>query len=112
MLIHSFSAYSALFSNQQITSAAMKALGIQDEETWICWPWRQMTEWKGSQELEKTLEPSLEGLLLRMEMEYRNPLNSWEDVMNEEWMRECKLTIAKRSNDFFLCESASWIGID
>ena len=55
MLIHSFSAYSALFSNQQITSAAMKALGIQDEEAWICWPWRQMTEWKGSQELEKTL---------------------------------------------------------
>ena len=54
----------------------MKALGIQDEEAWICWPWRQMTEWKGSKELEKSLDPSLEGLLLRMEMEYRNPLNS------------------------------------
>ena len=67
MLIHRFSAYSALFSNQQITSAAMKALGIQDEEAWICWPWRQMTEWKGSKELEKTLEPSLEGLHARMQ---------------------------------------------
>ena len=105
VLIHRFSAYSALFSNQKITSAAMKALGIQDEEVWICWPWRQMTEWKGSKELEKTLEPSLEGLLLRMEMEYRNPLNSWEDVMNEQWMRECRLTIAKQCNNFFLCES-------
>ena len=89
----------------------MKALGIQDEEAWICWPWRQMTEWKGSKELEKTLEPSLEGLLLRMEMEYRNPLNSLKDVMDEQWMQECKLTIAKRSNDLFLCESEASDGL-
>ena len=32
MLIHRFSAYSALFSNQQITSAAMKALGSEKDD--------------------------------------------------------------------------------
>ena len=86
----------------------MDALGIQGEPAWLCWPWRQMTEWKNSTEEEIALEPSFQGLLLRLEMEYRNPLSSWREVMTEQWLKECKSVIASHIDDFFISESESF----